>query len=132
MFNMRDISRVIQGIYIFDKFYCDSKLTIFRLWVHESLRVFADRLISPQDRTKLKKLVSDQLEQTLQSSMKECTDNDENDTIFVDFFDESQNRQIYIEVFQKQRDELKKIIEDKLVEFNEKYKSAAMNITLFE
>ena len=34
VFNMRDISRVIQGIYIFDKFYCDSKLTIFRLWVH--------------------------------------------------------------------------------------------------
>lgn len=132
MFNMRDISKVIQGIYIFDKFYCDSKLTIFRLWVHESLRVFHDRLISPQDRTKLKKLISDQLEQTLQSSMKECTDNDENETIFVDFFDESQNRQIYIEVFQKQRDELKKIIEDKLVEFNEKYKSAAMNITLFE
>ena len=132
MFNMRDISKVIQGIYIFDKFYCDSKLTIFRLWVHESLRVFHDRLISTQDRSKLKKLISDQLEQTLQSSMKECTDPDENDTIFVDFFDESQNRQIYIEVVQKQREELKKIIEDKLVEFNEKFKSAAMNITLFE
>lgn len=34
VFNLRDISKVIQGIYIFDKFYCDSKLTIFRLWVH--------------------------------------------------------------------------------------------------
>lgn len=34
VFNMRDISKVIQGIYIFDKFYCDSKLTIYRLWVH--------------------------------------------------------------------------------------------------
>jgi hypothetical protein len=40
----------------------------------------------------------------LQSNMKECTDPDENETIFVDFFDESQNRQIYIEVFQKQRE----------------------------
>jgi len=132
IFNMRDISKVIQGVYIFDKFYCDSKLTIFRLWVHESLRVFHDRLISTTDRSKLKKLISDQLEQALQSSMKECTDPDENETIFVDFFDESQNRQIYIEVVQKQREELKKIIEDKLVEFNEKFKSAAMNITLFE
>ena len=73
---MRDISKVIQGIYIFDKFYCDSKLTIFRLWVHESLRVFHDRLVSAQDRIKLKKLISDQLEQTLQSNMKECTDQD--------------------------------------------------------
>jgi len=32
---------------------------------------------------------------------------------------------------QKQREELKKIIEEKLVEFNEKFKAAAMNITLF-
>ena len=87
MFNMRDISKVIQGVYIFDKFYCDSKLTIYRLWVHECLRVFHDRLISEKDREKLKKLIGEQLEQTLQSNMKECTDNEEHDTIFVDFFD---------------------------------------------
>lgn len=67
---MRDISKVIQGIYIFDKFYCDSKLTIFRLWVHEALRVFHDRLISIEDRLKIKKILSDQLEQCLQTSMK--------------------------------------------------------------
>ena len=73
---MRDISKVIQGVYIFDKFYCDSKLTIYRLWMHESLRVFQDRLVSMQDRLKLKKLIADQLEQTLQSSIKECTDPD--------------------------------------------------------
>lgn len=84
---MRDISRVIQGIYIFDKFYCDSKLTIFRLWVHEALRVFHDRLISTDDRIKIKKIISDQLEQTLQTSLKECTNQEEEDTIFVDFFD---------------------------------------------
>lgn len=66
--------------------------------------MFSDRLVSTADRLKLKKLISDQLEQNLQSSMKECTDPDENETIFVDFFDESQNRQIYIEVVQKQRE----------------------------
>ena len=70
VFNMRDISKVIQGIYIFDKFYCDSKLTIYRLWVHECLRVFHDRLISTEDRIKIKKIIGDQLEQTLQTSMK--------------------------------------------------------------
>ncbi len=103
VFNMRDISKVTQGIYIFDKFYCDSKLTIFRLWVHEAMRVFHDRLVSVEDRNKLKKLIADQLESTLQSNIKECTDHEENDTIFVDFFDESQSRQIYIEVPLKQR-----------------------------
>lgn len=103
VFNLRDIGKVIQGIYIFDKFYCDSKLTIYRLWVHESMRVFHDRLISFEDRVKIKKIISDQLEQVLQTNMKECTDNDENDAIFVDFLDESQGRRIYIEVPIKQR-----------------------------
>lgn len=58
----------------------------------------------------MKKLINDQLEQTLQSSMKECTDNEERETIFVDFFDSTEDRQIYIEVVYKQREELKKII----------------------
>lgn len=42
-----------------DKLYCDSKETVFRLWVHECLRVFHDRLINFEDRILLKKLVGD-------------------------------------------------------------------------
>lgn len=68
------------------------------------MRVFHDRLISTEDRVKIKKLISDQLEQVLQTNIKEVTNNEEQDTIFVDFFDESQNRQIYIEVPYKQRE----------------------------
>lgn len=59
VFNLRDISKVIQGVYMLDKLYCDSKDTVFRLWVHESLRVFHDRLINFEDRILIKKLVSD-------------------------------------------------------------------------
>ena len=44
-------------------------------------------MVSVEDRIKLKKLIADQLESTLQSNIKECTDHDENDSIFVDFFD---------------------------------------------
>jgi dynein heavy chain len=47
---MRDISKVIQGVYLINKFYCDDKRTIFRIWVHECLRVFHDRLINVEDR----------------------------------------------------------------------------------
>lgn len=42
--------------------------------------------------------------------MKQCTNNEETDGIFVDFFDETQSRQIYIEVPYKQRNELTKLI----------------------
>jgi len=107
VFNLRDISKVIQGVYLLDRFYCDSKDNVFRLWVHESLRVFHDRLINFEDRAQLKKLVSDQLEQTLGSDMRKCTNDLEEDTIFVDFMEESAGRNIYIEIDYKTRMQMK-------------------------
>ena len=89
-------------------------------------------MVSVEDRVKLKKLIGEQLELPLQTSMKECTDENETDTIFVDFFDETQPRQIYIEVPYKQRDELRKVVEDKLAEHNSASSGGAMNIVIFE
>jgi hypothetical protein len=34
-------------------------MTVLRMWVHENLRVFHDRLINVEDRILLKKLISD-------------------------------------------------------------------------
>ena len=51
IFNLRDLSRVFQGV-----FQCDVKavikepLALYRLWVHECQRVFADRLINLEDK----------------------------------------------------------------------------------
>lgn len=114
-----------------DKLYCDSKETVFRLWVHECLRVFHDRLINFEDRILLKKLVSDQLEQQLQTDMKKCTNEEEEDTIFVDFMEVNQGKNVYVEVAYKDRAEMKKICEEKLVEYNEKA-SSPMPIVLFQ
>lgn len=49
LFNMRDISKVFLGMYKADKGFHDSKESLFKLWVHECLRVFHDRLISYTD-----------------------------------------------------------------------------------
>lgn len=45
IFNLRDLSRVYEGLLqsTIDKF--DSKAKFIRLWRHECMRVFADRLI---------------------------------------------------------------------------------------
>ena len=56
-------------------------MTIFRLWTHEALRVLHDRLISFDDRDKFKKFLSDQCEQTLGTNMKECTNEEYEDSI---------------------------------------------------
>ncbi|XP_025836128.1 dynein heavy chain 2, axonemal-like [Agrilus planipennis] len=50
LFNLRDISRVYQGLLRAHNEYTNTKPGILRLWVHESVRVFYDRLIDDKDR----------------------------------------------------------------------------------
>jgi|AntAceMinimDraft_5_1070358.scaffolds.fasta_scaffold137158_1 dynein heavy chain len=49
-FNLRDVSKVFQGICSTTAASIEDAGTLTRLWVHESLRVFADRLTDDQDR----------------------------------------------------------------------------------
>jgi dynein heavy chain, axonemal len=49
VFNMRDISKVFQGMYMVEKDFYESKESIIKLWCHEVLRVFHDRLIDAND-----------------------------------------------------------------------------------
>lgn len=49
-FNLRDVSKIIQGLLMIESKYCSRAETMTRLWVHESLRVFHDRLISNEDK----------------------------------------------------------------------------------
>ena len=49
IFNMRDISKVFEGLYQADKNYQESKEQIIKMWSHEVLRVFYDRLIDEKD-----------------------------------------------------------------------------------
>jgi dynein heavy chain len=61
IFNLRDLSRVYEGLSraTVDKF--ESKQSIVRLWRNECMRVFCDRLLSEEDR----EIVSERLINTL-------------------------------------------------------------------
>ncbi|XP_025155769.1 dynein heavy chain 2, axonemal [Harpegnathos saltator] len=61
LFNLRDISKVFQGLLRSHKDYQYSKQTFLRLWVHESFRVFCDRLIDEKDREWFVTQLNDQL-----------------------------------------------------------------------
>nr|CCC95695.1 unnamed protein product [Trypanosoma congolense IL3000] len=49
-FNMRDLAKVFQGITQVTARVCKSRVSITRLWVHEMLRCFYDRLATKEDR----------------------------------------------------------------------------------
>ena len=50
LFNLRDFSKVILGICMSDKEKVQETDTMIRLWMHEVWRVFADRLVSNDDK----------------------------------------------------------------------------------
>ncbi|XP_078053365.1 dynein heavy chain 2, axonemal kl-2 [Augochlora pura] len=50
LFNLRDISKVFQGLLRSHIDYQYSRHTFLRLWIHETFRVFYDRLIDEKDR----------------------------------------------------------------------------------
>jgi dynein heavy chain len=59
IFNMRDISKVFQGLYQADKNFYEGKEQIMKLWAHEVLRVFNDRLNSFEDRDQFKQSLNE-------------------------------------------------------------------------
>ena len=61
LFNLRDISKVFQGIMRSNKEYYDSTESITKLWIHEMTRIFGDRLIDRTDREFLLKLFDEKL-----------------------------------------------------------------------
>ena len=59
-FNLREISRIAQGLCIADSRSCGTIPEVVRLWVHECTRVFGDRLIDEKDRSWLGKLLAEE------------------------------------------------------------------------
>ena len=60
-FNLRDISKVFQGICSASDKHCQDVVEIVRYWYHENMRVFHDRLTTEEDRTYLKEILNSQL-----------------------------------------------------------------------
>ena len=50
LFNLRDVSKVVQGLCMAKPVSIQSDEVFLRLWVNESFRVFHDRLINDSDR----------------------------------------------------------------------------------
>ena len=69
-FNLRDLSKVFQGVLMGDQETLETQEGLVRLWLHEEARVFRDRLINDSDRTWFNGACSELLGKYLQLQWK--------------------------------------------------------------
>ncbi|KAG5895230.1 hypothetical protein JTB14_003447 [Gonioctena quinquepunctata] len=74
-FSLRDFSRVINGLLLTPSSRMDDPDKFIRLWIHETYRVFHDRLIDDNDRSLLFRIVKNACYQNFRQHMeKVCVD----------------------------------------------------------
>ena len=57
-FTLRDVAAVFQGVLRSDSKFTDTKEAMARLWVHECIHVFGDRLVSEKDHARLLEILN--------------------------------------------------------------------------
>ncbi|XP_045534007.1 dynein axonemal heavy chain 7 [Papilio machaon] len=139
-FNLRDFSKVILGVLLSVPEVTPDLQSIKRLWVHECLRVFSDRLIEDADRQWLVTCLRSatalhlnddfdrMLSRLLEGNNKTITDQDLRKLIYCDFANPKVDTRFYMETTNMEH--LNSTVEAFLVEFNNMSKKP-MNLVLF-
>ncbi|KAK9511585.1 hypothetical protein O3M35_000215 [Rhynocoris fuscipes] len=140
LFNLRDFSRVIQGVLLSVPEAMEGLIAIKRLWVHEVLRVYYDRLVDDDDRTWIIEMLHTVCHNNLLEDMDEMFERladtpksrigeqELRKLIYCDFANPKADTRNYMEVTDLQH--LRNIVEGYLNEFNNMSRKP-MNLVLF-
>ena len=126
-FNLRDMSHVFQGLVSSSQKVLSTKMTLLRLWAHENLRVFADRLVTKEDIAWLTNLLKEKIKSVFASSPEEVFEKE--NILFCDFMSPSTSERIYAEV--DDNDQLISTVNDYLEGYNERFPKKQMKLILF-
>jgi dynein heavy chain, axonemal len=129
LFNLRDVSKVFQGILMSKPISIQNPETMAKLWVNESQRVFYDRLINNEDKLWFTKLIIELLNRCFRINI-------EHDTIFVKekiMFGDILKLDAPIKLYEEIRDKNKmhKVLNGMLDDYNMS-NSNKMNLVFFE
>jgi dynein heavy chain len=135
-YNLRDVSKVFQGIARSSPKGIRAENEMIKLWAHEVLRVFADRLIDQEDRDKFDILLKDVLKDKFKREWDKLVEVEP--LLFGSFVptiypDNDKTKKAYVDVYCEltDRDRLKEIAQQQLDEYNNFNNSKKMNLVLF-
>jgi dynein heavy chain len=129
-FNLREISNIFQGLCLAQPAYYKEPLDLIKLWLHESYRVFSDRMMVEEDVQKFAGIIAGvgKARFELDNNNAEILTN-AHSLLFTSFMTTtSSNEPIYTIV--NDFNELKIMLQRKLEEYNND--NAAMNLELFQ
>ncbi|XP_042367999.1 dynein axonemal heavy chain 2 [Plectropomus leopardus] len=124
LFNLRDISKVFQGLLRAHPDFHDTKNNITRLWIHECFRVFSDRLVDRSDMEAFVALLGEKLGSLFDLTFHGICP--KQPPIFGDFLNESC---VYEDLFDMKS--LKKFMETQLEDYNLTPGVVPMSLVLF-
>ncbi|XP_071826175.1 dynein axonemal heavy chain 10-like isoform X2 [Apostichopus japonicus] len=127
IFNLRDLSRVCQGLLLTTPDRFQKAGGFFRVWHNECLRVFYDRLINAEDKVHVQKLIKTVLEDHFKDDTDEVL---REPVLFGDYrtaLDEGEPR-LYEDI--QDYDACKALFQEILEEYNDS--NTPMNLVLFD
>ena len=125
-FNLRDLSKVFQGLLMASPSKVVSQDHLARLWVHESRRVFRDRLVNDEDRAWLDRLLRASLESNMHLEWQTVVPTQR--LVYGDYMIPGADPKVYEEV--PDMNTLVPTIEEYLMDFNAESKTP-MKLVMF-
>lgn len=128
MFNLRDMSKVLQGVCSGSIKSVVMKVDVVRLWAHEMTRVFADRLINEDDREWFRNTINKDITDKFNLDIEEVYKYGKK-IIFCDFLTSDPYSRAYSQI--TDTDVFIKKINEYLANYNENPKKRQLKLVMF-